>query len=140
MLHTNSKKARENTRKYILSYFTPEGYDDAPVPQENGEFTVEQFPIIAKFIYDVMKVEKPNYNFAGQRIYRNDYSRFVDWMSGLPSVLNACYKYNRSASDDIADILEETVEEANQYTEEKAEQLLDKMIYNELMRGVAENL
>lgn len=44
MLRTNSKKAVENIRAYIMDNFTPEGYTDNP-PQE--------FPKIAAIITEV---------------------------------------------------------------------------------------
>ena len=49
MLRTNSKKAAENIRAYIVEGFTPEGYTDNP-PQE--------FPEIAAFILDTFRSEK----------------------------------------------------------------------------------
>lgn len=49
MLRTNSKKAAENIRAYIVEGFTPEGYTDNP-PQE--------FPKIAAFILDTFRSEK----------------------------------------------------------------------------------
>lgn len=49
MLRTNSKKAAENIRAYIVNGFTPEGYTDNP-PQE--------FPKIAAFILDTFRSEK----------------------------------------------------------------------------------
>ena len=49
MLRTNSKKAVENIRAYIVDNFTPEGYTDNP-PQE--------FPKIAAFILDTFRSEK----------------------------------------------------------------------------------
>lgn len=49
MLKTNSKKAAENIRNYIMNNFTPEGYTDNP-PQE--------FPETASFILDTFRSEK----------------------------------------------------------------------------------
>ena len=49
MLRTNSKKAAENIRVYIMGNFTPEGYTDNP-PQK--------FPEIAAFILDTFRSEK----------------------------------------------------------------------------------
>lgn len=49
MLKTNSKKAAENIRAYIVNNFTPEGYTDNP-PKD--------FSKIAAFILDTFRREK----------------------------------------------------------------------------------
>lgn len=49
MLKTNSKKAAENIRAYIVDNFTPENYTDNP-PQE--------WPKIAAFILNTFRNEK----------------------------------------------------------------------------------
>ena len=126
MLKTNSKKAAENIRAYIVDNFTPENYTDNP-PQE--------FPEIAAFILDAFRAEK--YHLPEDfRYYRHcKLSAFRDWCAGLPSVLDACYYYNRSSVDDLGAILEETEQEKAQYTEQQAEQLLTDLIYRELLKG-----
>lgn len=61
-MKTNSKKARENVRKYIIANFTPEDYTDNP-PQE--------FPEIARFILSTFRNEK--YSTPEDfRYYRNN--------------------------------------------------------------------
>ena len=111
MFKTNSKKAAENIRAYIVEGFTPEGYTDNP-PQD--------FPNIAAFILDT---------------FGSEAAAFADWCAGLPSVLDTCYFYNRSAVDDLGAILEETETEKARYTEQQAEQLLTSLIYRELLKG-----
>lgn len=61
---------------------------------------------------------------------------FRDWAQGLPSALDTCYYYNRSAVDDLGTILEQTESEKSRYTEAEAENLLTIMIYCELTRGI----
>lgn len=118
MLKTNSKKAAENIRAYIVEGFAPEGYTDNP-PQD--------FPTIAAFILDT---------FRDVRYYHgSEAAAFADWCAGLPSVLDTCYFYNRSAVDDLGAILEETETEKARYTEQQAEQLLTSLIYRELLKG-----
>lgn len=126
MLRTNSKKATENIRVYIMGNFTPEGYTDNP-PQE--------FPKIAAFILDIFRSEK--YHLPEDRRYYHgcELSAFRDWCAGLPSVFDTCYFYNRSAVDDLGAILEETEQEKARYTEQQAEQLLTDLIYRELLKG-----
>lgn len=74
--------------------------------------------------------------FRSEKFYSNSHMGeardFVDWCQGLPSVLDTCYYYNRSAVDDLAAILEETDSEKNRYTEQQAEARLTAMIYREL--------
>jgi hypothetical protein len=125
MLKTNSKKAKENIQKYIVDHFSPEGYTDTP-PEEWRE--------IATFIIETFRSEK--YHLKEDfRYYGNcEMDAFADWCAGLPSVLDTCYYYNRSAVDDIATILEETTEEKKRFTEDRAEWLLTYLIYSELIK------
>ena len=122
MLRTNSKQARENIRQYITENFTPENYTE-----EN----IQGFENIAKFILDVFKEEYGNLILR----YNTQQEAFKNWCSGLPSVLDTCYYYNRSAVEDVKNILEETDAEASKYTEQQAEELLTSLIYRELMRA-----
>ena len=127
MLRTNSKKANENIRAYIMDKFTPENYTDNP-PKD--------FPEVAAFILDTFRREYAhilNYDY-----YKgNEFAAFADWCSGLPSVLDTCYYYNRSAVDDLGRILEETAEEKARFTEAEAEHRLTWLIYRELSKGAA---
>lgn len=125
MLKTNSKKARENVRAYIVNNFTPENYTDNP-PQDFHE--------IALFILNTFRNEK--YSTPEDfRYYKTEQNAFADWCAGLPAVLDTCYFYSRSAVDDLGDILEETLQEKSRFTEEQAESLLTSLIYKELKRG-----
>lgn len=121
MLRT--KKANENIRAYIMDNFTPENYTDNP-PND--------FPEVAAFILDIFRKEKLS-DFR----YRdcNEFAAFTDWCQGLPSVLNTCYYYNRSAVDDLGAILEETAEEKARFSEQEAERRLTWLIYRELSKG-----
>ena len=125
MLKSNSKKARENIRAYIVDHFTPENYTETP-PTDPRE--------IFKFIFNCFISEK--YHTKEDRAYyrNNEQAAFRDWCSGLPSVLDTCYFYNRSAVDDLGNILEETEEERAQFSESMAENLLTMLIYNEIKK------
>lgn len=102
MLRTNSKKAAENIRAYIIEGFTPEEYTDNP-PQD--------WPEIAAFILDTFRSEK-YWCLQDVRYYHgSEAAAFADWCAGLPSVLDTLYFYNRSAVDDLGAILEETEQE-----------------------------
>ena len=126
MLKTNSKQAKENIRQYIIDRFTPEGYTN-----EN----IEGFENIASFILETFRSEKYSYKKDFKYYNNNEALAFADWCAGLPSLLDTCYYYNRSAVADVAKILEESETEAARYTEEQAEQLLTNLIYRELLRG-----
>lgn len=131
MLRTNSKKACENIKAYIMDNFDASdyvGYDDCPTTEP------ETWPEIAAFIWNTFDEEKPRTNN-----YRNvpDEIRFRDWTQGLPSVLNCLYWwYSRSAVDDVAKILEETPEEAAKYGEIEAGELLTHLMYRELSKEI----
>ena len=60
---------------------------------------------------------------------------FESWAAGLPSILDTCYYYNRSAVDDLGAILEETEAEKEKFTESDAESLLSRLIYRELVNA-----
>lgn len=127
MLKTNSKKARENIQQYITDNFTPENYTDEKI---------EGFGDIARFIIDTFRAEKYSM-IEDYRYYKGiEALAFKDWAQGLPSVLDTCYYYNRSAVEDLAVILEETEAEKSRYTEEAAENTLTALIYRELLRGL----
>lgn len=127
MLKTNSKKARENVINYIIDNFTPESYTDTP-PEEWSE--------IATFIINTFRSEKYS-RPEDYRYYNNNESiAFIDWAQGLPSVLDTCYFYNRSAIDDLGAILEETETEKKKYNETGAEQFLTRLIYKVLIMEV----
>jgi hypothetical protein len=126
MLKTSSNAARENTRKYILDHFDPCGYTDNPP---------ETWPDIARFIMEIFHDEKLKYDNRYKAGQLTKYQMFFDWCQGLPSILDTCYYYNRSAVDDLGMILEETPEEKARYTESQAEKQLTHIIYMELQRG-----
>lgn len=129
MLRSNSKKARENIRAYILNNFDPESYG-----RDKSEF--ETFEAAAAFILETFRSEK-RYELPH---YRNELNCFKSWCQGLPSVIDTCYYYNRSAAEDVSAILEETEEELAKYAvhddnERDAECLLTWLIYRELLKG-----
>jgi hypothetical protein len=126
MLKPSSKQARENTRKYIMDHFDPSGYVDQPP---------EKWEDIARFIMDTFYDEKCRLDNRYQRGLINRYQLFFEWCQGLPSLLDTCYYYNRSAVDDLGSILEETEAEKARFTEAEAEARLTHIIYMELQRG-----
>ena len=124
MLKTNSKKARENVRAYILDTFNDEGY--------NFTGRADSFADVARFIYDVFTVEKLRFN---NERFPSEFDAFADWCSGLPLVID-CDFYVHPAIPLAARIMEETEAEEARFTDPQAEQFLTLMIYNEIKRAI----
>lgn len=124
MLRTNSKKAIENIKNYIM---TDAGYI---AEYYNGTISEDNTEAVMLGMWECFKDEKRH------EIERNyhctSYAIFKDWASGLALGGLFCYYYNRSAVDDLGKILEETEAEKVKYTEAKAEEMLTRLIYREL--------
>lgn len=129
-LRTNSKKARENIRAYIIKHFDPCGYDVNQQPETFGE--------TARIILEIFADETRYATRYYQRYMDSDLNVFKDWCAGLPSIIDTCYYYNRSAVDDLGAILEETEIEKARFTEQQAEDRLTWLIYRELLKGAKE--
>lgn len=131
MLKTNSKKAMENIKNYIIN-----NYDDSSYVGYGLTESLTEWKDQKAFILKCFKEEKYSKIQDFKYYHYNEYNAFRDWCQGLPSVLDTCYYYNRSAVDDLAVILEETEEEKKKYTEEQAEEKLTYLIYRELKKEV----
>ena len=125
MLKTNSKKAMENIRAYIIENFDAESYTETPP---------ETWPEIARFILETFRSEKYSLINDFRYYHGNEYSAFFDWCAGLPTLLDTCYFYNRSAVKDLSGILEEPKTESSKYDESDAEKLLTTLIYRALIK------
>lgn len=121
MLKTNSKKAINNIRQYIIDNYTGE----TTVP-ENSDFSVYAWHVYDEFWTTYVYP-------ANRKPYQE---QFVEWLSGLPSSFDAGFWYNRSAIKDLGDILEETEEERARFTDSQAEVMLSKLIYREITKVV----
>lgn len=126
MLRTNTKKARENVKKYI-----EDNVKDYLVSNyEINEKDIDTFEGLAKAIWNIYKSEH------GYTRNFGTLADFTDYAQGLALGGLFCYYYNRSALNDVANILEETDEEKATYTEEKAESLLTYLIYREVSKAI----
>ena len=127
MLKTNSKKFRENLRSYIMRNVDTTNY---------GTDEPKTFEEAARFILDTFKDEK--FSTENERRYyrNNERVAFEDWCAGLPSALDTCYYYNRSAVDDLGNLLEQTESERSRYSEEEAETAITRLIYREIKAAV----
>ena len=119
MLKTNTKPVRERIQHFINTHVDFSGYDLEKIPETVAE--------INNAVYMCFLSET---KFS--RIL-NEQDRFIDWCSGLPSVLDCSY-YLNSAVEMLGDILEETPAERAKYTEEQAEILFSYLIYKEVKR------
>ena len=119
MLKTNSKTVRERVQLFINTHVDFSGYDLEKTPETVAE--------INKAIFACFLSESKFSNIL------NEQECFIDWCSGLPSILDCCY-YLNSAVEMLGDILEETSAERAKYTEEQAERLFSYLIYKEVKR------
>ena len=130
MLRTNSKKAAENIRNYIMEDFE---YLQERADYRNMKLDKNNVDQVLAFAWSIFKEEKSGeinrYRFI------NEYQVFKDWASGLALGNLFCYYYNRSAVEDLGNILEESSAEKAKYKEEDAEELLTRLIYREMTRA-----
>lgn len=126
MIKSNSKKAKENLKNYIIKIY------DNEVDYSNHNITTDttDYNIIKENIKTIFNLEVGNW-YSKQV---GEYNAFVNWCQGLPSIIDTCYYYNRYAKDDLAIILEETEEEKNKFTEEQAQEKLTHLLYREIFR------
>lgn len=127
MLKTNCKIVRERIRAYILSAENVEEF--APEGTPNETYSDKARAIYADFMrfYD-----GDNRNKYRPRNYQE---AFEEYAAGLPAIIDTCYYYNVSAVDLLGDILEETAEEREKYSECQAEKMLSYLIYCEIYKA-----
>ena len=125
MLKTTCKKALDNIRAYILENTDVTGYDKYTEPKTFAE--------AALIIWDEFQTAK-QYELC--RPCTNVQECFTSWCAGLPSILDTCYYYNRSAVQDLAKLLDETEAETSRFTETEAERQLTWLIFREISKEV----
>lgn len=134
MLRTNSKKAKENIRLWILANYMPEDYANA-FQTETGEYTPENFPEVAASIMDTFHKEK---GFDVRR-YGLELA-FIDWMQGLPSILGTLPLLGWEVAEILGNWLEETTEEKEAYSKkdedgQKAMETALHLVFREIKIG-----
>ena len=122
MLRSNSKKAIKNIQDYIIRNSDFSNYDIE---------TTSDFKSVANQIMRIFYDEMVKWN----RQRKSYQELFIDWLQGLPSAIDSCYYYNRSAIKDVMGILEETEAEAERYSEAEAERLLSCLIWREIYKA-----
>ena len=125
-LKTNSKQAIKNIRQYIIDGFDGDSY---------GWTDVNSFEDVSKCIMSAFYIERAKPLVEDRQYFRTYQEAFIDWCSGLPTIIDTCYYYNRSAIKDLGDILEETFVERMEYTESEAEEKLSYLIFREILKG-----
>lgn len=129
MLRMNSKKVNESIKNYILENIDRD-YIEEVTGKEVDKLTYSEIKAALRSI--VFEEKEKLHCLRGRR---GKYYFFEEWASGLPSALDAMYYYNISAVDLLGDILEETEEERNRYTERQAEEMLTKLLFREIYKG-----
>lgn len=124
-IRSNSKQAINNIRNYIMKNYDGENFEE-----NSPEYNAKSFEEVAACILkDVKRVNGKEFKRCRNYTWQKAFS---DWASGLPSLLDTCYYYNRSAVDDLAEILEETEKEKERFSESDAETMLSNLIFREL--------
>lgn len=134
MRKTNSKEVMEAIEnKIIESYEAAEEYF-----LYNGKTVKTEYNEICKDILSAFEIEKCKFDnrYIVGRISRQNL--FIEWMSGLPTAFPVSDDiFLGSAIDWLADILDETEEEKERYTEDKAEITACNLLYRELTKHAA---
>ena len=122
MLKTNSKEVMNRIKKKIMySYEAAEEY-----------YTFE----ICKDILNMFYIEKLHLDnrYKAGRISKSDL--FMDWMQGLPTAFPVADDiFLHSAVDFLGDLLDETEEEKQRFTDEQAEKRSVCLLYRELEKN-----
>lgn len=144
MLKSNTKKAIENVRTYVINNFTPDNYSpdfdyiQKAIADNKKEYVTKTdiFSCVAHAINSIFYREALRFDNRYRTGIISRYEMFKEWCSGLPSIIDTGYYYNRSAVEDVAIILQENDAEKNKYTEEQAAELLTRLIYREIYKVV----
>ena len=130
MIKSNSKKATENIKNFIISIYNTdndrEGLEYVP---ENP--TPADFEAIAKNIYTCF-IDEAYYNY--NRLMYSEQNAFSLWCAGLCGTIHTSDYYLGQAVRVLGDILEETEEERAKYTQYQAEKMIDYLIYREVKK------
>lgn len=128
MLKTNSKQVKEKIDAYILASFR-----DYAQREAEGRDIKEVKDYIARCVLgEKLGFKGDHWHSMEKQGFKSLEAVFFDWCQGLPSVLDCDYYYNVCAVDLVGDILEQTEEERNRYTEPKAEKLMTSLLYRAL--------
>lgn len=122
MLKTNSKKVKEKIKDYIVKI-----YDD--------EDAIDSIKKATNFDQIKENVKKAWYDEVGQYDLKRRipiFESFKHWCYGLPSLLKTGDYVLGNGIKVLGDILEETEEERNKFSESEAEEKLTYLIFKEI--------
>lgn len=124
-LKSNSKAVNEAVKAYIL-----ENFDTSNYTPDYDHVNTSNIKEVCKAILECCNKEK-FYIY-----YQNTQSMLIDWMQGLPSILDtAPILYSGSAVDLVSNWLQQTEKEKSKYDETTSEQfalyLISRMIIKE---------
>ena len=128
MLKTNSKKVKEKIRAYLLKSFTD--YEENP----QGDRSASE---VFRYIGEGIAAEKLCYSKERRAsrfmaFYKGSIGEVIkDYCEGLGGLFDTSY-YVRPCIDIVGDILEETKEERQRFSESEAEDLMTYLISREL--------
>ena len=123
MLKTNSKAARQNIRQYIMNH--------SEYLTEVYEATTEK-----QIIASIAQAYKDEYLTAHTPMTQK---HFTEWASGLTcGDLFDFFDFGTvSAVDTLGEILQESEEERNRYTEQQAAECFAYLIYREVLKAIS---
>ena len=124
MIRTNSKKAIEAIKSYVMDNTDFEG-----LGYEGIEENPATFEEMARTIWRVYWSEVGHFNHR-EPLQVN----FKNWLAGLPSCGLGDFFYYGSTVDALGKMLEQTETERSKYTEEQAETTLSYLIYREVAK------
>lgn len=117
MLRTNSRKAKENIRAYIMDSWNIEPEEAGRTWEETREDVKQEF-VRCAYSSDYEK-------------HQNRQQAFKNWLCGLPRCLGDFVL--AQGVEVLGAILEETPEQDSKYTEDQAEELLSYLIFREVI-------
>ena len=129
MLKTNSKQVKNKINKYLYDSFTD--YDQK---EAEGRSLQEVLEYIAEGIAsEKLSCDKSERAARLHAFYKGSiYNVIKDYAQGLGSLFDCDYYYRCCARDLVGDILEQTKEEREKYSEDQAEDLMTLLIYRAL--------
>lgn len=126
MLRSNSKAVSEKVKAWILENVDFSGYD------EWANLNTNDYNAVCKALLETCEKEK----FYSS--YPRKYDMLVDWFCGLPSVLDtAYYIYHCNAVNLLGEWLEETESEKARFSESDAENMINRLLIREILKGAA---
>ena len=123
MLRTNSKKAKQNIKNYIMDVFNDYVTDCGSYPENAAATLADAAAVIFQDVKRVLNIKHNNY------VSQADFTRYA---AMLPGYVETFW----NAWDALKAILEETDAEAAHYTNADAEKVLTAIVYRELINAV----